>query len=171
MSLTNYARPIGWVLFTLWVGLTGAVLYYLTFGNYGEFDPEQDWLQVQTSPQLNELGFTSTDGLTLIHIRDPYCSCNPLANAHISTVPDDVPQHWLSADELRDTGFAVPATPMALIFDGDDMIYAGPYASGPLCSPGNSLIETILHEEQRLAGLYLNGLIRTCRCLSSTADS
>lgn len=168
MSFSSYTRPIGWVLFTIWVGITGAVLYYLTFGNYGEFDPRQEWLQIQHSPSIEQLGFKPADGLTLIHVRDAYCSCNPLANAHTSIVPQDVPQHWLSAEQLRGTGFSVPATPMALIFDGEQMIYAGPYASGPLCSPGNSLIEDILHQEQQLAGLYLNGLIRSCRCLSAS---
>lgn len=157
-----------WQIFcALWVLATALLLYHLTFANYGEFDPQQKWLSHgDTQLQLSDLEFPVADALALVHVRTPYCSCNPLANAHSETVPDQVAQHWLTAAELESQGFPLPAAPAALIFDGDQLIYAGPYASGAFCAVEDSLIEDILNGGQQLAGPYLNGLIRACRCLT-----
>lgn len=156
-----------WYLFcALWVSATAGVLYHFTFGNYGEFDPQQRWLNVQSQLRLQDLDLPVTDSLSLVHVRAPYCSCNPLANAHSNTVPEHVAQHWLQASDLEPLGFELPASPAALIFDGEQLIYAGPYASGAFCSVEDSLIEDILNGEQRLAGTYMNGLVKACRCLN-----
>ena len=160
-----------WAVFCLvWVLATGWLLYSLTFANYGEFDPEQRWLGSAQSIQLNALvpaaeSKVANSGLTLVHVRSSLCSCNPLADGHTATVPDDVEQHWVSADTVQAAGFDLPATPAALIFDKGQLIYAGPYASGAFCSVEDSLIDTILTGEQALAGTYLNGLVQACRCL------
>lgn len=157
-----------WHLFSaLWVLLTAWLLYQFTFANYGEFDPQQQWLsQADTLLQLSDLELPVSDALTLVHVRTPYCSCNPLANAHSESVPDQVTQHWLPAEALEKHDFTLPATPAALIFDGNQLIYAGPYASGAFCAVEDSLIDDILSGHQQLAGPYLNGLIRACRCLT-----
>lgn len=159
-----------WTLFCIaWVIATAWLLYALTFGNYGEFDPEQRWLGVQTEVALTEvvsLDADTTPGLTLVHVRSRFCSCNPLADAHAETVPEQVTQHWVTADEVRATGFDLPATPAALIFNDGELIYAGPYASGAFCAIEDSLIDSILRGIQPLAGTYLNGLVRACRCLT-----
>ena len=155
-----------WQIFcVLWVIATAALLYHFTFANYGEFDPEQEWLSSQAVLQLSDLELPATASLTLVHVRSPYCSCNPLADAHSKTVPEEVAQHWLTASDVAAQGFTLPASPAALIFDGEQLIYAGPYASGAFCSVEDSLIEDILNGEQRLAGTYLNGLVKACRCL------
>lgn len=156
-----------WYLFCVtWAIVTAVVLYHFTFGNYGEFDPEQRWLNAQPEIQLQDLNLPATDSLTLVHVRTPYCSCNPLADAHSKTVPEQVAEHWVSVNDLQQQGFELPASPAALIFDGQQLIYAGPYASGAFCAVEDSLIEDILNGEQRLAGTYMNGLVKACRCLS-----
>ena len=170
--LRSKALRSAWAVFCLvWVLATAWLLYSLTFANYGEFDPEQRWLGSAQSIQLNELvpaadSKVADSGLTLVHVRSSWCSCNPLADGHTETVPDEVEQHWVTADTVRAAGFELPATPAALIFDNGQLIYAGPYASGAFCSVEDSLIETILTGEQALAGTYLNGLVQACRCLT-----
>lgn len=155
------------------MGATAWLLYSLTFANYGEFDPEQRWLGATPNLSLNSLVAQSnidgalSQGLSLVHVRSSFCSCNPLADAHTAQVPDDINQHWVSADSVIAAGFELPATPAALIFDNGQLIYAGPYASGAFCAVEDSLIDSILTGEKPLAGTYLNGLVRACRCLTS----
>lgn len=161
-----------WAVFCLvWVLATAWLLYSLTFANYGEFDPQQRWLGASQRIQLSDLVAPTEiagagSGLTLVHVRSSWCSCNPLADSHTETVPDHVNQQWISAETVQATGFELPATPAALIFDNGQLIYAGPYASGAFCAVEDSLIETILTGEQALAGTYFNGLVQTCRCLT-----
>jgi hypothetical protein len=161
-SLKTY---LGYIACIGWFVASGYVLYYFTFGNYGEFDPEQQWLTVQPTLSLGDLNIDNQEGLTLVHVRAPFCSCNPLADAHKDTIGEHIHQYQRSANEVHHAGFTLPATPAALIFDDDTLIYAGPYASGAFCSVEDSLIEDILSGEQQLAGTYLNGLVRACRCL------
>lgn len=167
---TKALRRIWAVLCLVWVLATAWLLYSMTFANYGEFDPEQRWLGTSQPIQLSQLvpsagSEVASAGLTLVHVRSSWCSCNPLADAHTETVPDDVAQHWVTVDTVQAAGFDLPATPAALIFDNDQLIYAGPYASGAFCSVEDSLIDAILTGEQALAGTYLNGLVQACRCL------
>lgn len=159
-------RNLWYICCVTWVIATAWLLYYFTFANYGEFDPEQSWLQSQQTPSLESIGIDQSSSMTLVHVRTSYCSCNPLADAHTATVPDSVAQHWISADALATTGFHLPATPAALIYQHGELIYAGPYASGAFCAVEDSLIDDILRGEQQLAGTYLNGLVRACRCLT-----
>lgn len=169
-SLTQH--PIvrfAWGAFCVaWVGVTAWLLYYFTFANYGEFDPNQAWLGTTPTLTLSQLTDTpSESGLSLVHVRSRLCSCNPLADAHTATIPEHVNQHWVDAKRVSETGFVLPATPAALIFSEGELIYAGPYASGAFCAVEDSLIEDILNGSQQLAGSYLNGLVRACRCLTS----
>ncbi len=166
MSLKGAGR-CAWVVFcVLWVIATAWVLYYFTFANYGEFDPEQTWLGQSSELRITDLGLPQGSGMHIVHVRAPYCSCNPLADAHTVTIPDTVNQHWASADDIAATGFDLPATPAALIFKDGALMYAGPYASGAFCAVEDSLIDDILRGQQQLAGTYLNGLVRACRCLN-----
>ena len=153
------------------VAATAWLLYALTFANYGEFDPEQRWLGATPTLNLNVLLADSSSardssGLILVHVRESFCSCNPLANAHTATIPEHVEQHWVSPETVIAAGFDLPATPAALIFENDQLMYAGPYASGAFCAVEDSLIDSLLTGEQPLAGTYLNGLVRACRCLT-----
>ncbi|RUO33329.1 DUF6436 domain-containing protein [Aliidiomarina soli] len=167
MTTKHSFWALSWQVFcAIWVVATAAILYHFTFGNYGEFDPQQRWLDAQPSLTLSALDLPPQQGLTLVHVRRSFCSCNPLADNHRDSVPDQVEQHQLDITRVEAAGFSMPASPAALIFDGDELIYAGPYASGALCSVENSLIEDILVGQQRLAGPFLNGLVKACRCLS-----
>src|SRR5690554_4902886 len=141
------------------------LLYSLTFANVGEFDPNQIWLGESASMSAESLGLERSDDIQVVHVRAPFCSCNPLADQHVAALPQNVQQHWRSADSLQAHGVTLPATPAVLIFQQNQLIYAGPYASGALCSVENSLIDDILTGKQQLAGTFYNGMVRTCRCL------
>lgn len=151
-----------------WVAASSAALYYFTFRDYGEFDPEQRWLQPTTDLRLSDLsiGAASRSSMTLVHVRDDGCSCNTYVEQHIDTLQGDFAEHQRSVADVTSAGFNVPATPMVLIFKGDDLYYAGPYASGPFCNSENSLIADLLSGQVKLAGTFRNGLVKACRCLT-----
>lgn len=166
-------RPVVWfailVLIT-WVSLSTFALYHFMFADYGEFDPEQQWLGWQPSAQLGQQLDLSPDHQqwSVVHIRKKDCSCNTYLATHLKDLSAEHPQvDQLNASvaTLNDYGFIVPATPMALVFQGQQLVYAGPYASGPFCASEDSLIDDLLSQRTQLAGTYLQGLAKACRCL------
>lgn len=145
-------------------------MYGFIFSDYGEFDPEQQWLGYQAAPSLTQFGIAGKTRFTLIKVTAPSCNCNSYLESHLTELQEDlegsieiVPR---TVAQVEASGFTVPATPMALVFDNHTLAYAGPFASGPFCASEDSLIRDILSGKTRLAGLYLNGLVQACRCLN-----
>lgn len=168
-----HQRPVVWfavAVLIAWVSLSTLALYYFIFANYGEFDPEQHWLGWQPPTQLGQLLALSTDHQqwSVVHVRDEGCSCNAYLAAHLADLSAEHPQldqRNASVGTLNDYGFIVPATPMAMVFQGQQLVYAGPYASGPFCASEDSLIDDLLSQRTQLAGTYLHGLVKACRCI------
>lgn len=159
---------LGALILIAWVAASSAALYYFNFRDYGEFDPQQRWLAADKALQLTDLGITSIDPgqMTLVHVRSPGCSCNTYVQAHITDLSGDFKQHTRTLATVTATGFTVPATPLALVFKGNQLYYAGPYASGPFCNSEDSLIADLLSGNVNLPGSYRNGLVKACRCLT-----
>lgn len=153
------------LLFLTWLLGSALGLYYLTFKDYGEFDPEQLWLGWQAPTDIGQRLDLAADAnlVTLVSVREGGCSCNSYVDAHLQqhaavNVVERTPA------QLSQLGFVVPASPMAMVFYGQQLVYAGPFASGPFCATDNSLIDDIVNQNTRLAGTFLNGLIKACRC-------
>lgn len=156
-------------VFILWVSATSYFLYDTVWGNYGVFDNQQQW-ETASATELTPgaLALPVIDGIQLVHVLDEYCQCNRFTEAHISSLgkllAEPEAQAQVTAAVVRTTGFVVPATPMALIFEHGKLIYAGPYATGPLCSANDSLLADILSGHKVLTGLWLNAETKACRC-------
>lgn len=169
MSLRHW---LALALIVIWLGASTFAMYWFTFSDYGEFDPQQEWLGATPSITLSQLGVAATpdSDMHIVHVQEQGCSCNRYVNNHIdilsaqSTLAERE-QHWMSAQQVEHAGLRVPATPMALIFQNNQLLYAGPYATGPFCAVNDSLITDILTGTTKLAGGWLNGLVKSCRCL------
>lgn len=177
MSNTQKSHPHGrrtrlaWVVLVSWLGLSTLAMYVFVFADYGEFDPHQQWLGWQPPEDIGEKLSLADDNdqWSIVHVRGDHCSCNSYLNTHLEDLTRDhagVAQLDASIDSLDEYGFIVPATPMAMIFQGQQLVYAGPYASGPFCASEDSLISDLLEQRTQLAGTYLQGLVKACRCLS-----
>ncbi|RTE87622.1 MULTISPECIES: DUF6436 domain-containing protein [Gammaproteobacteria] len=159
------------LVFVLWVGVTSAGLYFWALSDFGYFDEGSVWLG-QTSFPLEQLEPTEDQGWLVVHIRKPNCRCNILADRHQQTVewPANVTHLTLTEEQARELGLQVPAAPMLVMAQMNDTRlrarYAGPYASGPLCSANNSFIPEVLAsaESQQTDMLWLNGNVKACRC-------
>ncbi|MDX3773534.1 DUF6436 domain-containing protein [Chromatiaceae bacterium AAb-1] len=182
-------QQIALAVFLIWIAVTSYFLYDTVWGNYGLFDEKRQWATVAAlnlTPQ--DIQLETSAGLQLVHVFSAGCSCNRYTAAHIAELTSALTADTLTADSLTAdslttdnlqavisvetlaaAGLAVPATPMALIFEHGRLIYAGPYATGPLCSVDNSLLADILSGRQILAGLWLNGETKACRCIASNA--
>lgn len=163
-------NTLGWAVLATWLGLSTLLMYRFVFDNYGEFDPNQQWLSNQATPPLTALGFAASSGVTLIEVRQAGCGCNSYLDSHLASLRQSLGkrafnEHQLSVQEVVAAGIDVPATPMALVYDGNTLVYAGPFASGPFCAADDSLIENLLRRETRLAGVFFNGQVKACRCL------
>lgn len=162
------------LLFAGWLISSSIILFRFGFLNYGVFDPQQEWAWQQQSLSLTELQLPTSTGWQLIHVLDDSCGCSRLARQHISLFSDDYgvaaeQQYFMSAIELANAGFPLPAIPAVLLFHEGQLMYAGPYASGPLCSPSKSFLTALLSGQTNLPGTWLNGETKACRCLVSAA--
>lgn len=160
---------IRWALliFISWIVATSLSLFYLGNRHYDVFAGDDSWHNDNINTQL--LGLPSAQGFQLVHVFDSSCACNLRAKAHIRQLEQDdtlaqVGQHFVDASRLAAIGFYLPATPAVLVFYAGQLIYAGPYASGPLCALDDSLIAPILKQELILPGPWLNSNVTTCRC-------
>lgn len=174
--LTNRQRVILLLpLFVIWVVVASAGLFYFGNQHYGRFAGDTDWQNSAAAEfKLPALNLEVTPGIQVVHVQQPNCICNDRAREHIALFAGDyqVPvsaQHQREAADIAAAGFVLPASPAVLIFDNGLLIYAGPYATGPLCSVSDSLIAPILLKEIRLPGLWLNGEAKACRCLQDEA--
>ncbi|WP_213994711.1 DUF6436 domain-containing protein [Arsukibacterium sp.] len=158
-------------LFVVWVVVASAGLFYFGNQHYGQFAGDTDWQNSITAEfSLSALNVNENPGIQVVHVLQPDCICNSRAKEHMAVFADDyqVPvsaQHQRSLADVVATGFVLPASPAVLIFDDGQLIYAGPYATGPLCSGSDSLIAPILLKEVQLPGVWLNGEASACRCV------
>ncbi|RUO26703.1 hypothetical protein CWE09_08385 [Aliidiomarina minuta] len=168
----NNRHWLALAVIVIWLVASTLAMYWFTFSDYGEFDPEQEWLGTPASLQLAQLGIAQSDvtEMHIVHVQQKDCSCNRYVNTHIEVLSaqpqlNEIQQHRITPEQVEQAGFRVPATPMALIFQGQELLYAGPYATGPFCAVDDSLISDVLKGTTRLAGGWLNGLVKSCRCL------
>lgn len=152
--------------------LSSVALFRFGFSYYGEFDPQQQWSAAAPQVTLAALQIQDATGWQLVHVLDSQCGCSRLAQQHVATLSQQLQlsvsqQHYRSATELAAAGFRLPAVPAVLVFEHGILRYAGPYASGPLCSSSNSFLPALLLGQSRLPGSWLNGETKACRCLVS----
>lgn len=155
--------------------LSSVALFRFGFSHYGEFDPQQQWSAAAPQVTLAALQIQDATGWQLVHVLDSQCGCSRLAQQHVATLSQQLQlsssqQHYRSATELAAAGFRLPAIPAVLVFEHGILRYAGPYASGPLCSASNSFLPALLSGQSRLPGSWLNGEAMACRCLVSPAS-
>tara|TARA_R110002126_G_scaffold15185_7_gene62497 strand:+ start:1544 stop:2065 length:522 start_codon:yes stop_codon:yes gene_type:complete len=158
-------------LFVIWVVLASAGLFYFGNQHYGTFAPDNHWQNNAPSVFLIEaLGIAAAAGKQVVHVQSAKCARNRLVEAHLRQFDEDYKlsadaQFTLQLSQVAAAEFVLPAAPAILIFEDGRLIYAGPYATGPLCSPSDSLIAPILRNEVQLPGRWLNAEAKACRCL------
>lgn len=165
----------GWLLFAGWIICTSWLLFQSGNQHYGEFDPKRQ-LQQQTQQLslLNGIAAENNSGAVLLHVLDPDCPCTGNAKTHINTLQTELQgqqlqQIYLSSTEVQAMGISVPATPMVIYLHNRQLVYSGPYASGPACSAKNSMLSAVLQNTSRLPGSWLNSETWSCRCLSNSS--
>lgn len=167
MNLTAHRLQLALLLFGAWIILVSAVLFYLGQRHYGVFAPDGQWYNNTTD--VAAFGLPVTSGFQLLHVFAEGCVCNARARQHIrqldkQLLSEQAEQYFFSSDQIVSAGVTLPATPAVLIFSQGKLIYAGPYASGPLCALDDSLIVPILQQQVILPGLWLNAETSACRC-------
>lgn len=168
---------LGWLLFASWVISISWLLYQTGNQHYGEFDPER-LLQQQTQQLglLNNIAAAQSSAAILLHVLDPSCPCTPNAQTHIKTLQPELrgrhlQQIYLSRSEVQAMGITVPATPMVIYLLNQQLVYSGPYASGPACSAKNSMLSAVLQNKSQIPGSWLNSETWSCRCLTATSNN
>jgi len=166
------------LVFALWLVGTSVALFVWGFSSYGYFDQDNRWLgnTMPVTLPVSTLTHVPQKQWLLVHIRAEGCRCNRLADAHIETFDTDFAGQlihvFMTVAEAEQAGLVVPATPMVVLFDTKSvkaeahLQYAGPYASGPLCSVDNSVLPSLLNETIKPAGAWFNGNIKACRCVT-----
>ncbi len=100
-------------------------------------------------------------------ITDSRCSCSSFAKDHLRRTQQRQPHlavKMLELTEAKALGFKVIAAPLLLLFQNQQLIYAGPVATDLLCSDNASLLDGIVSGTTLLPGFWLNGESTACRC-------
>jgi hypothetical protein len=163
----------GWALLLLWLVVSSVLLFRFGQSDFGEFDPTRQLQQHQTKLRdFIQLSGASTMETVLLHVLDPACRCAVLAEDHIAQLQPSLQgipqlrQLTLLPIQLQQAGIVVPATPMIIVLRNQRHIYSGPYASGPACSIGDSLLDQVLQQKLQTPASWLNSETAACRCLS-----
>lgn len=169
-----------WLLLLLWLGCALATLAWLHQRQQGEFDPER---QLQQLPQhwshwQGMVGKVSSvqstraqSGKILLLITDETCDCQRTTKTQLAALmqQSEVELFELNSTELRQAGILVPAVPLLLFFDGQQLRYAGPISAGQFCGAPDNLLLPLLQQPQLLPGLWLNSEASACRCVVQQA--
>lgn len=158
------------VLIVSWLLGSGWLLWLDQQALFGEFDPDRQWQQTPlTLAQLSGLSVETADN-TLIHVQNPACRCHNEHSKHIQQLQRQYPdiQHIkVSIQQLAEHGIHLPASPMTIWLQPEQLHYAGPYNAGASCGQGGNLLEPLLAGDIVLAGSWLNSETSSCRCLNS----
>ncbi|WP_404401022.1 DUF6436 domain-containing protein [Idiomarina seosinensis] len=150
---------LSWTVIAVWLIATSVFLFWWRFADFGIFDQQSEWLD-QAPSRVN------VTGDVIFHVRSG-CLCDPLADRHDKLIQqyDQYQQRRVKPAEMEALGIPVPATPMLVIVEQGKVIYSGPYATGPTCSPEQSFLPQLLDSERRITTPWYNGNVKACRCV------
>ncbi|RVT45599.1 hypothetical protein EMM73_12900 [Rheinheimera sediminis] len=160
------------VLLILWITSSAAAFYWFFLNHYGVFDEQGLWQQqpllpAQVQHKLRQQLLPDNTWQAVL-ITDPDCSCSSFAKGHLQRMQQrqsDLAIKELELEEAKALGLDVIAAPLLLLFQHQQLLYAGPLATDLLCSDNASLLDGIIRGTTQLPGFWLNGENTACRCL------
>lgn len=174
----TYRVKAALVMLLLWIASSAAAFYWLFLGHFGVFDEEGLWQQkplqpVQVQAQFSQL-LRPESAWQAVLITEPGCSCSSFASDHLRRIQKR--QSSLRIEELdlaqaKALGLEPIATPLLLLFQHQQLLYAGPLATDLLCSENASLLDGIIESSIQLPGFWLNGESTACRCVTDLAST
>lgn len=159
------------VLLMLWIAGSAAAFYWFFLGHYGVFDQQGLWQQQPLLPQQVQIKLRHQllpDHLwQAVLITDSNCNCSSFAKEHLLRMQQRQPNlaiKELGLSEAKALGLDIIATPLLLLFQHQQLLYAGPLATDLMCSDNASLLDGIINGTTQLPGFWLNGESTACRC-------
>lgn len=160
------------LLLFVWITASAAGFYWFFFGLYGVFDPQGLWQKQPLVPEQVQytLGQRLLQGRQwqAVLITDLNCNCSSFAKDHLLRLQQrqpDLVSTELTLSEAKRIGLNPVATPVLLLFENQQLIYAGPLATDLMCSDNASVLDGIITGTVSLPGLWLNGESTACRCV------
>jgi Domain of unknown function (DUF6436) len=163
------------VLLALWIAGSAAAFYWFFLGHYGVFDQQGLWQQqpllpVQVQHKLKQQLVPDAIWQAVL-ITDSNCNCSSFATEHLLRMQQRQPNLIVKELELTEAkalgltlGLDIIAAPLLLLFQNQQLLYAGPLATDLMCSDNASLLDDIINGTTRLPGFWLNGESTACRC-------
>lgn len=163
------------VLLALWIAGSAAAFYWFFLGHYGVFDQQGLWQQqpllpVQVQHKLKQQLVPDAIWQAVL-ITDSNCNCSSFATEHLLRMQQRQPDLIVKELELTEAkalgltlGLDIIAAPLLLLFQNQQLLYAGPLATDLMCSDNASLLDGIINGTTRLPGFWLNGESTACRC-------
>lgn len=111
----------------------------------------------------------------LVHFSDPQCECDADANTHLASLKHNFPDLKIWRQEsLREADSTLwprlDQVPAAALYDHQgNLVYFGPYSSGPTCGSGFNFVEQLLasmpnHQSAPRPSVWVNELALGCFC-------
>src|SRR5690606_21170105 len=139
---------LGGCLLGLWLALTALAFWYMEYRQLGQYEalPATDrQLVAELEAALPDL--PATGGTLLVHFYDATCACEPASRRHIRDLQARYPHLEVNAVErealLANSAWPLPLSlPTAALFNSEgQLLYFGPYSSGPTCGTGINFID------------------------------
>lgn len=163
-------RPLELGLVVLWLAIVATAFWWFALRDLRPFAPAGTdstaaaLFDADRLPQIQRflaargsLGQEPAAPLTLLHLRDPACSCNRFSDPHVAALREDYASRGVRVETLRvsmtrgDLGDWLPATPAALLIDQEGrVLYLGPLSEAANCGRDNAPVERAL--DHALAG-------------------
>jgi len=159
------------VLLMLWIAGSAAAFYWFFLGHYGVFDEQGLWQQQPLLPAQVQRKLKQQlvpDAIwQAVLITDSNCNCSSFAKEHLQRIQQRQPDlivKELGLAEAKELGLDIIAAPLLLLFQNQQLLYAGPLATDLMCSDNASLLDGMISGTTQLPGFWLNGESTACRC-------
>lgn len=162
------------LLILIWLAGSAAAFYWFFLHHYGVFDEHRLWQQQPLLPLQVQHKFASElkpdAHWQAVLITDSECSCSSFAKEHLGRMQKRQPELAIKLLDLKETKaveLELIATPLLLLFQKQQLVYAGPLATDLMCSDNASVLDGIINGTTLLPGFWLNGESTACRCLTT----
>ncbi len=161
------------VLLMLWIAGSAAAFYWFFLAHYGVFDEQGLWQQqpllpAQVQHQLKQQLVHDISWQAVL-VTDSDCNCSSFAKEHLLRMQQRQPNlavKKLGLSEAKALGLKVFAAPLLLLFQNQQLVYAGPLATDLMCSDNSSVLDDIVNGTTQLPGFWLNAESTACRCVT-----
>lgn len=161
-------------LLILWLAATGFAFWWVEYRQLSQYQAvplTHDALVESLELAIDGVHLPAESTALLLHFSDPNCPCDSANRRHVEDLQARYPALKLIPVAPESPNWPLLASlPAAALFNSEgQLLYFGPYSSGPVCGTGINFVDKQLARlEQKVpVDLYVNDIAFGCFCEAS----